>query len=135
MGDNTELKQIKTSQVARYIYVVTGFLLVSLGILGAFLPLLPTTIFLLLASACFMKSSPRANNWLKNNRWLGAYLRNYQDKTGLTIASKIAHIAILWIGIMVSAFFFTENTAIRVLLFVIAVSVTVHLVMIKTARK
>jgi uncharacterized membrane protein YbaN (DUF454 family) len=134
MNNKSELKQIKTSQLARYTYMVSGFLLVALGVLGAFLPLLPTTIFLLLASACFMKSSQRANNWLKNNRLLGAYLRNYQDKSGLTIASKITHIAILWISIIISAFVFTESTAIRILLLLIACGVTIHLLMIKTAR-
>ena len=124
----------KTNQVVKLAYLISGFVFVFLGVLGAFLPLLPTTIFLILASACFMKSSPRANAWLKNNKLLGSYLRNYQDKTGLTIASKITHIAVLWIGILISAYLLTDKTAIQVLLFMIAVGVTVHLVMIKTAR-
>jgi len=124
----------KTNQVVKLAYLISGFLFVFLGVLGAFLPLLPTTIFLILASACFMKSSPRANAWLKNNKLLGSYLRNYQDKTGLTIASKITHIAVLWIGILISAYLLTDKTAIQVLLFLIAVGVTIHLVMIKTAR-
>jgi uncharacterized membrane protein YbaN (DUF454 family) len=124
----------KTNQVVKLAYLISGFLFVFLGVLGAFLPLLPTTIFLILASACFMKSSPRANAWLKNNKLLGSYLRNYQDKTGLTIASKITHIAVLWIGILISAYLLTDKTAIQVLLFMIAVGVTLHLVMIKTAR-
>jgi uncharacterized membrane protein YbaN (DUF454 family) len=124
----------KTNQVVKLAYLISGFVFVFLGVLGAFLPLLPTTIFLILASACFMKSSPRANAWLKNNKLLGSYLRNYQDKTGLTIASKITHIAVLWIGILISAYLLTDKTAIQVLLFMIAVGVTLHLVMIKTAR-
>jgi uncharacterized membrane protein YbaN (DUF454 family) len=124
----------KTNQVVKLAYLISGFVFVFLGVLGAFLPLLPTTIFLILASACFMKSSPRANAWLKNNKLLGSYLRNYQDKTGLTIASKITHIAVLWIGILISAYLLTDKTATQVLLFMIAVGVTVHLVMIKTAR-
>jgi uncharacterized membrane protein YbaN (DUF454 family) len=124
----------KTNQVVKLAYLISGFVFVFLGVLGAFLPLLPTTIFLILASACFMKSSPRVNAWLKNNKLLGSYLRNYQDKTGLTIASKITHIAVLWIGILISAYLLTDKTATQVLLFMIAVGVTVHLVMIKTAR-
>ncbi len=129
-----ETRALKSGVIARYLYFFSGFLFVFLGILGAFLPLLPTTIFLILASACFMKSSPKANDWLRNNKLLGPYLRNYQDKSGLTIKSKIVHISILWISILFSAFIITDNLAIQILLFLIAVGVTIHLVMIKTAR-
>ena len=135
MAVTNETQALQTTGVVRYIYMVSGFLFVALGVLGSFLPLLPTTIFLILASACFMKSSPRANTWLRNNRWLGGYLRNYQDKTGLTVTSKIVHISILWLSILVSAFVFTDSTAIRILLMLIAVGVTIHLATIKTAEK
>ncbi len=118
--------------VYRYAYLVSGFLLVGIGVLGIFLPLLPTTIFLILASACFMKSSPKANEWLKNNKFLGAYLRNYQDKTGLTVTTKVVNICVLWISISLSAYFFTDELYIRLLLLAIAIGVTIHLVMIKT---
>lgn len=118
--------------VYRYAYLVSGFLLVGIGVIGIFLPLLPTTIFLILASACFMKSSPKANEWLKNNKFLGAYLRNYQDKTGLTVTTKVVNISVLWISISLSAYFFTEELYIRLLLLAIAIGVTIHLLMIKT---
>ncbi len=134
MNRSSEFSLSKSSNIKRYLYLSTGFLFVGLGVLGAFLPLLPTTIFLILASACFMKSSPRANTWLRNNRLLGGYLRNYQDGTGLTMNAKIAHIAILWISILISAFVFTDKTAIQILLLLIAIGVTIHLVTIKTAK-
>lgn len=123
------------SDIYRYLYLFSGFLLVGIGILGIFLPVLPTTIFLILASACFMKSSQRANDWLKNHRWLGPYLRNYQDKTGLTVKSKLASISLLWISITLSAFLLTDEVAIRILLLAIAVGVTIHLIMVKTAKE
>lgn len=123
------------SDIYRYLYLFSGFLLVGIGILGIFLPLLPTTIFLILASACFMKSSQRANDWLRNHKWLGPYLRNYQDKTGLTVKSKLVSISLLWISITLSAFLLTEEVAIRILLLAIAVGVTIHLVMVKTAKE
>ena len=124
----------KLDTVYRYLYLIMGFLLVGIGILGIFLPVLPTTIFLILASACFMKSSPKANEWLKNNRWLGPYLRNYTEKTGLTVKSKLVLISILWISITFSAFILTHIPAIRILLLLIAIGVTIHLVMVKTAK-
>ena len=73
----------------RYFYLISGILLVVIGVIGIFLPILPTTIFLILASACFIKGSPGANEWLRNHKILGAYLKNYQDKSGLTIKAKV----------------------------------------------
>ena len=119
---------------SRYFYLIFGFIFVGIGILGIFVPLLPTAVFLILASACFMKSSPKAAEWLKNNKWIGGYVRNYLDKTGLSITSKIIHIIILWVSIGISIYIIDDNIAVRILLLVIAVSVSIHLIMIKTAK-
>jgi uncharacterized membrane protein YbaN (DUF454 family) len=118
----------------RYLYFLSGVLLVTIGVIGIFLPILPTTIFLILASACFIKSSPQANEWLRNHKILGMYLKNYQDKTGLTIRAKVFNIALLWIMILSSAFYFTEELFIKLLLLAIAIGVTIHLQMVKTRK-
>ena len=126
---NVELTGFK-----KYFYLISGVLLVAIGIIGIFLPVLPTTIFLILASACFVKGSPRANEWLRNHKILGIYLKNYQDKSGLTIKAKVFNIALLWIMILSSAYFFTEELFIRLLLLAIAIAVTIHLLMVKTKK-
>jgi uncharacterized membrane protein YbaN (DUF454 family) len=126
---NVELTGFK-----KYFYLISGVLLVAIGIIGIFLPVLPTTIFLILASACFVKGSPRANEWLRNHKILGIYLKNYQDKSGLTIKAKVFNIALLWIMILSSAYFFTEELFIRLLLLAIAIGVTIHLLMVKTKK-
>lgn len=118
----------------RYLYLISGILLVAIGIIGIFLPILPTTIFLILASACFVKGSPRTNEWLRNHKILGIYLKNYQDKSGLTIKAKVLNVALLWIMILSSAYFFTEEFYIRLLLLGIAAGVTIHLLMVKTKK-
>jgi len=123
---------ISASPLARYFYLISGFIPVEIGMVGIFLPLLPTTIFLILASYCFVKSSPRANDWLRNQKILGAYIKNYQDKSGLTIKSKVINIVALWISISLSAFVFTEEFYIKLVLFAIAIGVTIHLLLIKT---
>ncbi len=105
-----------------------------IGVIGIFLPILPTTIFLILASACFVRSSPQANEWLRNHKILGAYIKNYQDKSGLTIKGKVFNVALLWIMILSSAYFFTEEFYIKLLLLAIAIGVTIHLLMIKTKK-
>jgi len=116
----------------RYLYLISGYMLVLIGVIGIFLPILPTTIFLILASACFIKSSPEANEWLRNHKILGEYVKNYQDKSGLSVKAKIFNIAFLWIMILSSAIFFTEELFIKLLLLTIAIGVTIHLLMVKT---
>ena len=130
-------EQIKSEQSGfyRFLYLVSGILLVIIGVIGIFLPVLPTTIFLILASACFVKGSPKANEWLRNHKILGAYLKNYQDKTGLTVKAKVFNISFLWLMILTSAYVFTEEFFIRLLLIAIAIGVTVHLLMVKTKKE
>lgn len=127
-------KSAQLPVIYRYLYFISGVLLVAIGVIGIFLPILPTTIFLILASACFIKSSSQANEWLRNHKILGVYIKNYQDGTGLTIKSKIFNITLLWLMISVSAIFFTELWSIRFLLFAIATAVTIHLAMVKTKK-
>jgi uncharacterized membrane protein YbaN (DUF454 family) len=135
MANKSKIQIANTPAFVRYGYLILGVILAGIGFLGIFLPLLPTTIFLILASACFMRSSPQANEWLRNHKWLGAYLRNYQDKTGLTIKSKIIYIVILWLSIGFSAMVLTNDFGIQVILFIIAVGVTLHLITIKTQKE
>lgn len=129
-----EPKSVQLPGFYRYLYFMSGVLLVAIGVIGIFLPILPTTIFLILASACFIKSSPQANEWLRNHKILGMYIKNYQDKSGLTIKSKIINITFLWVMISASAILFTELWYIRLLLLAIAIGVTTHLVMVKTKK-
>lgn len=134
MNENSKQNSAEYPAFYRYLYLISGFLLVVIGVIGIFLPILPTTIFLILASACFVKSSPRANEWLRNHKILGIYIKNYQDKSGLTIKAKVFNIAFLWIMILSSAYFFTEELYIKLLLIAIAIGVTIHLLMVKTKK-
>ncbi len=134
MNENNRQNSAEYHTFYRYLYLISGFLLVVIGVIGIFLPILPTTIFLILASACFVKSSPQANEWLRNHKILGAYIKNYQDKSGLTIKAKVFNVALLWIMILSSAYFFTEEFFIKLLLLAIAIGVTIHLLMVKTKK-
>jgi len=127
-------QSIPISPFVKYFYLISGFILVVIGVIGIFLPLLPTTIFLILASICFLKSSPKASEWLRNHKILGGYIDNYQNNTGLTRNAKITNIITLWTSISLSAFLLTEELYIRIILLAIAIGVTIHLAMIKTKK-
>ncbi|MCC6972236.1 MAG: YbaN family protein, partial [Phycisphaerales bacterium] len=73
-------------------------MLLGIGILGMFLPVLPTTIFFILAAWCFARSSEKFHHWLHHNRLFGKYLRNFRNGHGMTLGSKIFSIAFLWTG-------------------------------------
>lgn len=78
---------------------LAGWLLVGLGFLGIFLPLLPTTPLLLLASACFMRSSPRCRQWLLENRWCGPYLRDWEERRGVRRSVKVVAVTTVLLAI------------------------------------
>ncbi|MPM05077.1 Inner membrane protein YbaN [bioreactor metagenome] len=114
--------------------IVIGFIAVGLGILGMFLPILPTTPFLLLAAACFAKSSDKFYHWLLNNRWFGSYIKNYREGKGIPLKIKIMALSFLWSTILISIVFFLDNIHVQVLLFAIAAAVTIHISLIKTKK-
>jgi uncharacterized membrane protein YbaN (DUF454 family) len=90
---------------------------------------LPTTPFLLLAAACYMRSSDRFYRWLVHNRVFGAYIRNYIEGRGIPLKIKAFTISLLWLTIGLSAAFATENLIIRIVLAAVAVGVTVHILL------
>ena len=118
----------------KYLLIIIGTLSVGLGSLGMFLPILPTTPFLLLAAACYARSSKRFYYWLLNNRWFGKYIDNYRQKKGIPLRLKVYIITMLWVTILISAIFFVDPVAIKILLIIIAIGVTIHLLSIKTLK-
>jgi len=117
--------------VKKKLLILLGFFFVGLGVLGIFLPLLPTTPFLLLAAALFARSSTRFYQWLLNNRWLGTYIRNYREGKDIPLKAKVLSITLLWLVIFYSVFFVLKQWGFRFLLFFIACGVTVHLLTLK----
>jgi len=111
--------------------VAAGFFFFGLGAAGIFIPLLPTTPFLLLAAACFARSSERFYRWLLGNRWFGAYVRNYRGGRGIPAKVKIFSVALLWVAILLSAVFAVSNFIVRIILVGIAAAVTVHIACIR----
>jgi uncharacterized membrane protein YbaN (DUF454 family) len=85
----------KAGKIRRAVYLVLGWFFVGLALLGAFLPLLPTTPFLLLASALFLKSSPRLNRWLLGTRLFGPFLRDWQRHRGVRPRVKVTAVLML----------------------------------------
>ena len=118
--------------VKRRLLVIVGTISMAVGIIGIFVPILPTTPFLLLAAVCYMKGSNRLHQWMLNNRLFGAYIKSYIQGRGMPLSIKILTILLLWISIGVTVAFGVQHIALRAVLVLIAVGVTVHISLIKT---
>ena len=84
--------------------VAAGSVSLALAVLGLFLPLLPTTPFLLLASACYVRSSERLHGWLMGNRLLGGYIRNFKERRGIPLRAKVTTVVLLWLPLLYSVY-------------------------------
>lgn len=116
--------------------IVCGTICVALGVVGIFLPLLPTTPFLLLAAALFLRSSPRLYARLLSNRWLGEYIRNFQEHRAIPLRAKIVSVTLLWVTMLWCIFAVVDAWWWAQLLIVaVAVGVTRHILSYATLRR
>jgi uncharacterized membrane protein YbaN (DUF454 family) len=123
-----------STRLTRWTLRGIGFFLVGLALLGVLLPLLPTTIFLLGAAACFAKASPAAHRWLHGNRLFGRYLRDYREHRGATLTTKLVSLATLWLGLAISAYFIGPMLVADIALAAVGIGVSWHLVSLKTLK-
>ncbi|WP_268800191.1 YbaN family protein [Pseudomonas huanghezhanensis] len=118
-------------RLVRFFLIAVGWLSVGLGVIGIFLPVLPTTPFLLLAAACFARSSPRFYHWLVNNKRLGPWIRDYLEGNGIPLKGKVYAIALMWISIGFSCWLVPSAWA-RGFMLLSAVLVTIYILRQKT---
>ena len=115
--------------------IIAGTLSTTIGIIGIVVPILPTTPFLLLAAACYLRSSERFYHWLLNNRLFGTYIGDYLAGRGMPLKTKVFTLLLMWLAVGISASIVTQNLALRIILVLLAVGVTLHIIMIKRKNK
>lgn len=117
--------------LSKVAFNILGTMFLLVGVLGAILPLLPATPFLLLASACYVRGSTTLHNWLMNHKYLGAYITNIRDKRGMPIKAKIITIAVLWISLLFSIYR-VDSLLLDSTLVVVGIGVTTLILKLKT---
>ena len=123
---------IDRADLKRKLHVAAGFFFLVLGGLGVVLPILPTTPFLLLAAAMFLRSSGRMYQWLTAHRLFGPFIRNYRLYRAVPLRTKVTALIFLYLTIGYSVFFVLEHWWLRVGLLGIAAWATWHIVSLRT---
>ena len=125
----------RPSSLKKAIFIVAGTISLGFGAVGVFLPILPTTPFLLLSAASYYKGSERMHRWLLSNRLFGSYIRNYREGKGISPKGKMLTLFLLWATICYSIFFLVNIPIFQIILSAIAIAVTVHVTTLPTFRK
>ena len=123
-----------SDRVKRILYIIIGTLFLIIGAIGIVVPVLPTTPFLLITAACYLRGSKKLYNWMVNNRVFGEFIENYRKGKGITKKNKLLTIAFLWVTISFSAVFVVKIFVIRVILFIVATAVSAHIMRLPTFR-
>jgi uncharacterized membrane protein YbaN (DUF454 family) len=118
-------------KLKRLLFVIFGTLFLGIGIVGIFIPVLPTTPLLLLAASFYARGSKKFYDWLLNNRIIGPYLRHYIDGRGMPLKIKLFTIGLLWTAISLTVIFAVEGFWVRSILVLVAVAVSIHIALIK----
>ena len=118
----------------RYLLMVLGSVALALGVAGIFLPLLPTTPFLLLAAALYFRSSPQLYEWLLSHKHLGPYIRNFRENKAIPLRVKIVSVSLVWVTLLYCAFFVADCLWKRMLFVGLAVGISAHILHYKTLK-
>jgi uncharacterized protein len=126
-------KHVK-NEFLRWILISCGWIAVAGGVVGIFLPLVPTVPFLLLAVACFVRSSERFHRWLVEHKHLGPLLRDYLRGAGIPTRAKTIAIGMVWLSFSATTILFARDFWLKTLLIAVAVVITLYLLSLPIAR-
>ena len=123
------------NRLLRWLLICIGLVSTGLGVIGIFVPLLPTTPFLLLAAACFARSSERFHTWLIEHSHLGPIIKGYLDGSGIPLRAKRIAIALVWLTLPPSALLLVPPVWAKTLLVLLAISITCYLQRLPTLQE
>lgn len=119
----------------KLLYTILGSISLALGIIGIFLPVLPTTPFLLLTATLYFRSSPKLYAWLIHHKKLGPYIQSFRENKALTLKTKMISIGLTWLTILYCVLFILSGPWLKTLLLLIASGVTIYILSFKTLKE
>jgi len=133
MSDKSE--KMTDNRVLRLLLISVGIGSTALAVLGIFVPLLPTVPLLLLAAACFARSSESFHRWLLEHPQLGPMVRDYLGGQGIPLRAKVTAIALIWASISVSVLLLIPLLWVKIFLIAIGLCVTIYLLRLPLAER
>ena len=118
----------------KYLLIILGSICLALGVIGIFLPLLPTTPFLLLSAALYVRRSDKLYQWLIHQKYLGSYIRNFREHKAIPLRAKIISISMVWITLTYCAITISKEIWIKSIFLILAIVVTWHILSYKTLK-
>ena len=119
-------KVLANTLIRRTVFIFGWFSLV-MGVIGIFLPLLPTTPFILLSAACFARSSPRFYAWITSHHRYGPMIANYLAGNGLPLKAKVMAISLLWFSVGLTALVLVSLVWAKLAMFITALAVSLYI--------
>lgn len=119
----------------RILFLFIGILSLVLGVIGIFLPVLPTTPFLLLSATLFLRSSQKLYEWLLSHPYLGEYIRNFKEYKAIPLRVKVVSVSLVWITLLYCALFVAREWWMSAMFIAIALGVSIHILHYKTLKK
>ena len=128
------MPKINKNKSIRLLWVLLGSISVGMGVIGIFVPGWPTTIFLIIASYFYIRSSDKLYNWLLNNKILGIYLKNYYSGKGMPVKAKIFSISIMWVFGLLSIFLWIPSNLIiiKIIVFILLIIGSIFILRVKS---
>lgn len=123
------------NRALKILYVTTGFLSLLAGIIGLFLPVIPTTPFVLLAAGCFLKGSKRLYAWITAHRIFGPPIDRWCRYHAVSRRTKVVGLSTLWFFMLISIIFIVPGLYLKLILVGITLAVTIHILALKTVTK
>ena len=96
---------LSSNLFTRWLWLILGLLLTAIGLIGILVPGLPTTIFMILAAACYFRSSQKLYNWVINHKYFGSHVKNYRDGKGMPLKAKSISLLMMWSFVFYAVFF------------------------------
>jgi|TARA_B100000959_G_C14991483_1_gene628100 hypothetical protein len=130
------MPKINENKSIRLLWVLIGSISVGMGIIGIFVPGWPTTIFLIIASYFYIRSSEKLYNWLLNNKILGIYLKNYYSGKGMPLKAKILSLFLMWVFGLLSIFLWIPGnlSIIKIIVFILLAIGSIFILSVKSTE-
>lgn len=112
--------------------IAIGTLSIVLGVIGIVVPLLPTTPLILLGAACYVKSSEKLYQKLIKNKWLGAYIKDFREKKGISRKNKTLSLSLMWLSIGGTVMFSDISFLLCSTLIIVAATVSAYILSFDT---